>query len=59
MSKVFAIIIPIFSILITTLVIVLSKDNGSTRINKKRNLVLLGMGLLVFLIIAGVFFLFK
>lgn len=59
MSKLFAIIIPIFSILITTLVIVLSKDNGSTRINKKRNLVLLGMGLLVFLIIAGVFFLFK
>lgn len=59
MSKLFAIIIPIFSILITTLVIVLSKDNGSTRINKKRNLVLLGMGLLVFLLIAGVFFLFK
>ncbi len=60
MSKMFAIFIPIFSIIITTLFIVFSKNNSNEKANIEANkivyLVLLLVGILLLL---GLFFILK
>ncbi|WP_422487038.1 hypothetical protein [Gudongella sp. DL1XJH-153] len=52
MSKLFAVFLPIISIVITTLVIVFYKNNSSETTSKKTKFLWIGFGILMFL--AGV-----
>lgn len=54
MSKFFAVFLPIFAVIITTLVI-LPMQKRTLGVNKKTMILLLGVGILVFLWVAGVF----
>ena len=54
MSKIFAIVIPIFSIIITTLFILFFNNSNKT-ISRKTSLILLGLG--IFLLLGIYFFL--
>jgi len=56
MSKIFAVFIPIFSIIITTLFIAFSNNKPNENVNSKSYLILLIIGIFLFL---GVFFFLK
>lgn len=60
MSKMFAIFIPIFSIIITTLFIVFSKNNSNEKANIEANkIVYLFLLLAGILLLLGLFFILK